>query len=68
MNTYWKTPPCKGCENRHPACHDKCADYIDWKTEMRAEKAKAKEEKSYRTSDPWTRGSVLARKKKSNEQ
>ena len=24
-------PPCKGCSDRHTACHDKCAKYKEWK-------------------------------------
>ena len=24
-------PPCKGCVDRHTACHDKCAKYKEWK-------------------------------------
>lgn len=23
--------PCKNCEERHPNCHSKCKDYIEWK-------------------------------------
>lgn len=26
-----KNPPCKGCDKRHPACHDQCAPYKEWK-------------------------------------
>ena len=31
-------PPCKGCEERHTACHDRCSRYKAWKAE--AEKIK----------------------------
>ena len=31
-------PPCKDCEERHTACHDKCPRYNAWKAE--AEKIK----------------------------
>ena len=23
-------PPCRGCTNRYPACHDKCEAYKEW--------------------------------------
>ena len=23
-------PPCKGCTDRHPACHGKCEAYKEW--------------------------------------
>lgn len=26
-------PPCKGCEERHTACHDNCPKYKAWKAE-----------------------------------
>lgn len=26
-------PPCKGCEERHTACWDKCQQYQAWKAE-----------------------------------
>ena len=32
------SPPCKNCEERHTACHDKCPKYKAWKAE--AEKIK----------------------------
>lgn len=30
-----KVSPCKGCEapKRHPMCHAKCQEYIDWAAE-----------------------------------
>lgn len=27
-----KDKPCKGCYDRHAACHVNCEDYIQWKT------------------------------------
>jgi hypothetical protein len=29
-----KLPPCKDCEERYPACHDKCEKYKDWKGDV----------------------------------
>ena len=26
-----KKCPCYKCESRHPACHDECSSYIQWK-------------------------------------
>jgi hypothetical protein len=33
-----KAAPCKGCDHRYPACHDRCPDYISWKKELDASK------------------------------
>lgn len=30
-------PPCKGCTERHPACHDNCEGYKAWKANREAE-------------------------------
>ena len=30
--------PCKGCTERHPACHDNCEKYKTAKTALRARK------------------------------
>lgn len=27
-------PPCKGCAERYPTCHDKCAKYAEWKCRL----------------------------------
>lgn len=27
--------PCKGCEKRHPGCHDKCDDYQEFAEERK---------------------------------
>lgn len=29
-------PPCYGCSERHPVCHDHCQPYLDWKAERDA--------------------------------
>lgn len=29
-------PPCKGCPNRHPVCHDGCEAYRDYKARRKA--------------------------------
>lgn len=31
--------PCKGCDDRHTACHGKCEKYIEWRTERDRMKA-----------------------------
>ena len=33
------------CERRHPACQDKCPDYLEWKANLDATNAKIKDEK-----------------------
>ena len=30
------TSPCKGCTNRHTACHGKCDVYQEWRDEYHA--------------------------------
>ncbi len=37
--------PCKGCTERHPACHDHCEDYQRWAAQSRAEQQHLKEQK-----------------------
>lgn len=27
------SPPCRNCEERHTACHDRCVKYRAWKVE-----------------------------------
>ena len=39
------TSPCKGCEDRHTACHDTCTKYADWKAECQRVKALEREYK-----------------------
>ena len=34
-------PPCKGCDERHVGCHDRCERYAEW----RAKANKANEER-----------------------
>lgn len=36
---------CKGCQKRHPGCHDKCPDYIRFKEELSKIRNKEFEEK-----------------------
>ncbi len=35
--------PCKGCADRHTACHDHCEKYAKWKAEVHKAKAAEKE-------------------------
>lgn len=35
--------PCKGCADRHPACHDSCERYKEWKERDQAQKKQLKE-------------------------
>lgn len=42
---------CYMCERRHPACQDKCPDYLAWKANLDATNAKIKDaKKSMKTS------------------
>lgn len=36
---------CYMCERRHPACQDKCPDYLAWKANLDANKAKIADER-----------------------
>lgn len=36
---------CYKCERRHPACQDKCPDYLAWKANLDVTNAKIKDEK-----------------------
>lgn len=38
-------PPCKDCEKRHIACHDKCEDFAEYKKKVRIAKDKEFAEK-----------------------
>ena len=40
--TQYKQPPCKGCKDRVPGCHPRCAKYIEWLTAYREDAAKAR--------------------------
>ena len=35
--------PCRGCEDRHTACHDSCEKYKEWKERDQAQKKQLKE-------------------------
>lgn len=43
--------PCKGCEDRQIACHDKCAKFAQWKAEFQRLQAAEKEYKKRRRED-----------------
>lgn len=36
-------PPCKGCKDRTPGCHDNCKRYSEWKTGIEQIKKARKE-------------------------
>lgn len=38
--------PCKECPERHPACHDHCERYIEWRDKWRAAKERLRQEKT----------------------
>ena len=40
-----KNAPCKGCVDRHTACHYRCEKYAKWKEEFRKASAAEKEYK-----------------------
>lgn len=44
-------PPCKGCEERHTACHDHCERYKQWKAEIQAAHKKEKAYLAQRRED-----------------
>ena len=35
--------PCKGCADRHTACHDRCERYAKWKAKVREQAAAERE-------------------------
>lgn len=43
-----KDAPCKGCEKRYLACHDKCETYQEYKREREAILAKKRKENDLR--------------------
>lgn len=44
------SPPCRNCEERHTACHDKCTKYHTWKDEaQKIKEAKKAYEEDWRT-------------------
>lgn len=46
-----KNAPCKGCVDRHTACHDHCGKYAKWKEEYRKASAAEKEYNRKRRED-----------------
>lgn len=47
--------PCKGCTNRHPACHDGCEKYKEWKVKLEARKEAEKIRKGLGHTNAWWR-------------
>ena len=45
--------PCKGCTNRHTACHDSCEAYKEWKERYQAQQKHLETYKN-RWQAPWT--------------
>lgn len=45
--------PCKGCPNRHPACHDSCEAYKAWKDRYHAQQKHLEVNKN-RFDAPWS--------------
>ena len=45
--------PCKGCPNRHPACHDSCKAYQDWRNRYHAQQKHLEINKA-RFQTPWS--------------
>ena len=43
--------PCKGCADRHTACHDHCEKYAKWKVEVQKANAAEREYKRQRRED-----------------
>ena len=43
--------PCKGCEDRHTACHDHCEKYAQWKAMHLKHEAQIKEFKRRNRED-----------------
>lgn len=44
MNIRWVQSPCKGCPDRHIACHDSCEKYAEYKKRHYAEKDRMQRE------------------------
>ena len=57
--------PCKGCTNRHTACHDSCDKYKAWRDFENAKK-KHFQENRFRFDRPWSpsRERILRRETK----
>ena len=47
----FETPPCKGCEDRHTACHDHCMKYAQWKEKRQKVTAAEKDYNRKRRED-----------------
>ena len=45
--------PCKGCTKRHPACHDSCDVYKEWRERHQAQQ-KYLEKNKHRFDAPWS--------------
>ena len=46
------TPPCKGCPERHTACHDSCGKYAEYKGRLEDLKAYEEKNKNMYVYDP----------------
>ena len=51
--------PCKGCTNRHTACHGSCGAYKDWLDRYHAQQ-KHLEENRHRMTPPMTEARAKA--------
>lgn len=45
--------PCKGCTDRHTACHGSCEAYLEWRNRFQAQQAHFEANKD-RWNGPWT--------------
>lgn len=36
LMTYGITSPCHNCEKRHPACHDSCSEFAQYRKRLQA--------------------------------
>ena len=63
-----KKPPCyKDCARRHPACHDSCDDYRQWKAEHDAIMVRKRNEEMLDGRSDWAGYSELYWDKPANE-
>lgn len=63
-----KKPPCyKDCARRHPACHDSCDDYRQWKAEHDAIMMRKRSEAMLDGRSDWAGYSELYWDKPANE-
>lgn len=49
-----KISPCKGCQERFPACHGQCDKYKTWKSNLISEKIEKAKSMRQATGQPWT--------------